>query len=188
MHIFLEGSQYFLELSGAKLPLVCWFWPPVPKWELRSKKASRGRLGCARAFLSAGASQNCCRSISKTPLQPLGPCGALWALPGGQGQGRARAGQGQGRARAGPGQGRARPGQGRASGSILKASRLDFKPPGASGGFQACFGLPEQLIPGPENIKSGMNRAVRPPYGLKLFENVATGPRMHLEALNAKNL
>ena len=75
---------------------------------------------------------------------------------------------------------------GQASGGILKASRLDFKLPGASGGFQACFGLPEMLIPGPENIKSGLNRAARPPYGLKLSENVATGPRMPLEALNGK--
>ena len=58
----------------------------------------------------------------------------------------------------------------------------------AAGSFRACFGLPEQLNPGPENIKSGLNRAVRPPYGLKLFENVATGPRMPLEALNAKTL
>ena len=57
---------------------------------------------------------------------------------------------------------------------------------GLSGSFRACFGLPEQLIPGPENIKSGLNRAVRPPYGLKLFENVATGPRMPLEALNGQ--
>ena len=30
--------------------------------------------------------------------------------------------------------------------------------------------------------------AVRPPYGLKLFENVATGPRMPLEALNGQKL
>ena len=57
---------------------------------------------------------------------------------------------------------------------------------GLSGSFQACFGLPEQLILGPENIKSGLNRAVRPPYGLKLSENVATGPRMPLEALNGQ--
>ena len=55
---------------------------------------------------------------------------------------------------------------------------------GLSKSFLACFGLPEQLNPGPENIKSGLNRAVRPPYGLKLFENVATGPRMSLEASN----
>ena len=57
---------------------------------------------------------------------------------------------------------------------------------GRAGSFRACFGLPEQLNPGPENIKSGLNKAVRPPYGLKLFENVATGPRMPLEALNSK--
>ena len=57
---------------------------------------------------------------------------------------------------------------------------------GRAGSFRACFGLPEQLNPGPENIKSGLNRAVRPPYGLKLSENVATGPRMPLEALDRK--
>ena len=57
---------------------------------------------------------------------------------------------------------------------------------GRAGSFRACFGLPEQLNPGPENIKSGLNKAVRPPYGLKLSENVATGPRMPLEALNGK--
>ena len=59
---------------------------------------------------------------------------------------------------------------------------------GLSGSFRACFKLLEQLNPGPENIKSGLNRAVRPPYGLKLFENVATGPRMPLEALNGQKL
>ena len=57
---------------------------------------------------------------------------------------------------------------------------------GLSGSFRACFGLPEQLNPGPENIKSGLNGAVRPPFGLKLSENVATGPRMPLEALNGQ--
>ena len=57
---------------------------------------------------------------------------------------------------------------------------------GQPGSFRACFGLPQQLNPGPENIKSGLNRAVRPPYGLKLSENVATGPRMPLEALNSQ--
>ena len=57
---------------------------------------------------------------------------------------------------------------------------------GLSGSFRACFGLPEQLNLGPENIKSGLNRAVRPPYGLKLSENVATGPRMPLEALSVQ--
>ena len=57
---------------------------------------------------------------------------------------------------------------------------------GQAGSFRACFKLPEQLNPGPENIKSGLNRAVRPPYGLKLSENVATGPRMPLKALNGQ--
>ena len=55
---------------------------------------------------------------------------------------------------------------------------------GLSGSFKACFGLPEQLNPGPENIKSGLNGSVRPPYGLILSERGATGPRMPLEAIN----
>ena len=56
----------------------------------------------------------------------------------------------------------------------------------AAGSFRACFGLPEQLNPGPENIKSGLNRAVRPPYGLILCVRGATSPRMPPEALNAQ--
>ena len=59
---------------------------------------------------------------------------------------------------------------------------------GLAGSFGVCFGLSEQLHPGPENIKSGLNRAVRPPYGLILSVRGATGPRMPLEALNTKNL
>ena len=55
---------------------------------------------------------------------------------------------------------------------------------GLSGSFRACFGLPEKLNLGPENSKSGLNKTVRPPYGLKLSENVDTGPRTPLEALN----
>ena len=54
---------------------------------------------------------------------------------------------------------------------------------GRAGSFRACFGLPEQLIPDPENIKSGLNRALRPPYGLILAVRGAMGPRMSLEAL-----
>ena len=59
---------------------------------------------------------------------------------------------------------------------------------GLSGSFRACFGLPEQLNPGPENFKSGLNRAVRPPYGLILSVRGAMGPRMLLEALNGQKL
>ena len=57
---------------------------------------------------------------------------------------------------------------------------------GPSCSFKTCFGLPEQLSPGPENIKSGLNGAARPPYGLILFENVAMGPTMPLELSNAQ--
>ena len=57
---------------------------------------------------------------------------------------------------------------------------------GQPGSFRTCFALSEQLNPGPENIKSGLNRAVRPPYGLKLSENVATDPGMPLESLNGQ--
>ena len=57
---------------------------------------------------------------------------------------------------------------------------------GPSRSFMACFGLPEQLNPGPENIKSGLNRAMRPPYELILRVRGATGPRMPLEALNGQ--
>ena len=57
---------------------------------------------------------------------------------------------------------------------------------GLSESFRACFGLPDQLYLGAENIKSGLNGPARPPDGLILFENVAMGPRMRLEISNAQ--
>ena len=43
-----------------------------------------------------------------------------------------------------------------------------------------------KLDPGLEDIKYGLNRAVRPRFGLILAVRGATGPRMPLEALNAQ--
>ena len=68
----------------------------------------------------------------------------------------------------------------------MRHQKSGFRCAGALWELQGLFGLPEQLNPGPENIKSGLNGAVRPPFGLKLSENVATGPGMPLEALNGQ--
>ena len=92
-------------------------------WESRVRRP-RALIRCCGAYVS------CMRLQGQAKAR---------ARPG-PGQGQARAGPGQGRARVGPGQGRARPGRagpGQASEGILKASRLDFRLPGASGGFQA---------------------------------------------------
>ena len=66
-------------------------------------------------------------------------------------------------------------------GPLRPVSKLSGRFPG----FQACFGLPEQPNPGPENIKSGLNGVAMPRFEPILSGSAAVDSPMAVVALGA---
>ena len=68
----------------------------------------------------------------------------------------------------------------------MRHQKAGFRCAGALRELESLFWAAGKTNSRSGNIKSGLNGAARPPYGLILFENGATGPRMLLEALNGQ--